>query len=99
MSRGRGRKAKSPSVDYRFTAVRLTCPELHELGKVVRQQGRYMLTAGLSKDGSAGEFVKVRATCEKCAATGKRSDLQASWAKVVAVLDSTRGTSDYMLGG
>lgn len=87
--------------DYR--AVRFVCPSGHTLAPtaLLDDDGAHIYgmdpEAAQWLDTPAGGKLAMR--CSSCESAGRRLDLQASWPKVLALLDDERGMSTYVLGG
>lgn len=96
-------RRKRSDVHVAFGVVRLLCPAGHVVAKALRQRGRVYLVDG--QTGRPTELqAKIKVRCSRCRETGWDPDLQASSARVEALLveleqDPARRSADYPLGG
>ena len=111
-------RAKRSDPAHAYAAVRFVCPHGHrQKPQALRidepswlavepprpTQSRYVLNRGIERVDAPDGSTKLRLSCSKCIAAGRRSDLQASWDRTVMPLldaihgDPTRGTVDLHL--
>ena len=99
MSRTKG------NADQAYALMAITCPDGHNLGKVLKQPGLPFRTVNGTGWQSPDPLSSPLAmTCHACESRGVNRDLRGSWEKIKTILaevesDPTRGKLRYVLGG